>query len=38
LLRDLGGNVVGVQFLIELVELDGRARLPGEKVHAVLSY
>jgi adenine phosphoribosyltransferase len=38
LLRDLGGNVVGVQFLIELVELHGRARLPGEKVHAVLSY
>jgi adenine phosphoribosyltransferase len=38
LLRGLGGNVVGVQFLIELVELDGRARLPGEKVHAVLSY
>ena len=38
LLRELGGNVVAVQFLIELVELGGRARLPGEQVHAVLSY
>src|SRR5690349_22310036 len=31
LVRGLGGNVVGVQFLIELVALKGRDRLPGEK-------
>jgi adenine phosphoribosyltransferase len=38
LLRDLGADVVGVQFLIELLALDGRARLKGEQVGAVLSY
>ena len=38
LIRGLGADVVGVQFLIELVALDGRAKLAGEKVHAVLQY
>jgi adenine phosphoribosyltransferase len=38
LLRELGGNVVGVQFLIELTALGGRARLEGEQVGAVLTY
>jgi adenine phosphoribosyltransferase len=38
LIRALGAEVVGVQFLIELVELGGRAKLTGEKVHAVLAY
>ena len=38
LLRELGGDVVGVQVLIELVGLDGRARLRGENVGAVLAY
>ena len=38
LVRELGANVVGVQFLIELVGLNGRARLAGESVHCVLSY
>ena len=38
LLRELGGDVVGVQFLIELVALDGRARLRSEHVSAVLAY
>jgi adenine phosphoribosyltransferase len=38
LLRELGGNIIGVQFLIELAELGGRARLAGEKINAVLSY
>ena len=38
LLRELGGNVVGVQFLIELITLGGRDRLKGEKVEAVLAY
>jgi adenine phosphoribosyltransferase len=38
LVRSLGGDVVGVQFLIELVALGGRERLKGESVGAVLSY
>jgi adenine phosphoribosyltransferase len=38
LVRALGGNVVGVQFLIELAALGGRAKLDGEPVHAVLTY
>ena len=38
LLRELGGQVVGVQFLIELVALGGRGRLAGEQVGAVISY
>jgi adenine phosphoribosyltransferase len=38
LVRDLGAEIVGVQVLIELVALDGRSKLPGENVHAVLQY
>jgi adenine phosphoribosyltransferase len=38
LVRALGADVVGVQFLIELAELGGRQKLAGEKVHAVLEY
>ena len=38
LIRGLGAEVVGVQFLIELVGLDGRQRLKGENVNAVLKY
>jgi adenine phosphoribosyltransferase len=38
LVRELGGEVVGVQFLIELVALNGRERLAGEQVSAVLQY
>ena len=38
LVKELGGTVVGVAFLIELVGLDGRSRLEGEQVHVVLSY
>jgi adenine phosphoribosyltransferase len=38
LVRALGANVVGVQFLIELVGLDGRKKLAGETVHTVLRY
>ena len=38
LVRALGAHVVGVQFLIELGFLDGRSKLPGENVHAVLTY
>jgi adenine phosphoribosyltransferase len=38
LVKQLGGTVEGVTFLIELVALDGRSRLVGEKVSAVLQY
>ena len=38
LVRKLGGEVHGVSVLIELVELNGRDRLKGENVRAVLQY
>ena len=38
LVRALGAEVVGVQFLIELTFLNGRSKLAGENVHAVLKY
>jgi adenine phosphoribosyltransferase len=38
LVRSLGAEVVGVQVLIELGFLDGRTKLAGENVHAVLNY
>jgi len=38
LVKQLGGTVAGVAFLIELVDLHGRAKLQGEDVMAVLKY
>jgi adenine phosphoribosyltransferase len=38
LVKGQGAQVVGVSFLIELVELNGRAQLAGEQVSAVLQY
>jgi len=38
LVKQIGGVVEGVAFLIELVALNGRAKLPEEKIHAVLQY
>src|SRR5258705_11284613 len=38
LVRQLGGDVQGVAVLIELVGLNGRSKLPGENVMAVLQY
>jgi adenine phosphoribosyltransferase len=38
LVEQLGGEVVGCGFLIELAFLDGRERLAGRDVHALLSY
>ena len=37
LLEQLGAEIVGVEFLIELGFLQGRAKLPGRPVHALLS-
>jgi len=38
LVRQLGAEVVALSFLIELIELNGRAKLDGENVRAVLQY
>ena len=38
LVQEVGGAVEGLAFLIELVELNGRARLQGHHVMAVLQY
>ncbi|MEO5897729.1 MAG: adenine phosphoribosyltransferase [Vicinamibacterales bacterium] len=38
LVKQLGGVVEGVSFLIELLELNGRAKLAGENVSVVLRY
>jgi adenine phosphoribosyltransferase len=38
LVQKLGGTVNGVAFLIELVDLNGRERLAGQNVMALLQY
>jgi adenine phosphoribosyltransferase len=38
LVEQLGGVVVGCSFLIELAYLNGRERLAGREVHALLRY
>src|SRR4030095_12512851 len=38
LVKQVGGVVEGVSFLIELVALNGRSKLQGETIHAVLKY
>lgn len=38
LVKQLGGRVEGIAFLIELVELGGRSKLAGEQLFAVLQY
>src|SRR5215207_1446422 len=38
LVKQLGGVVEGLSFLIELLELGGRSKLPGENVSVVLTY
>ncbi len=38
LVKKIGGTVHGLAFLIELVALNGRAKLAGEQVHASLQY
>jgi adenine phosphoribosyltransferase len=38
LVRKLGGEIVGLAFLVELVALNGRAQLAGENMYSVLQY
>ncbi len=38
LVRQLGGDIVGAVFLVELTSLKGREKLDGCHVHAMISY
>ena len=38
LIAALGGDLRALAFLIELGALNGRAQLPGERLHTVLTY
>jgi adenine phosphoribosyltransferase len=38
LVKGLGGQVHALAFLIELVALNGRAKLAGDQIHSVLKY
>jgi adenine phosphoribosyltransferase len=38
LIRQLGGDIVGIAVLIELVALNGRQRLVGEPLFSALKY
>jgi adenine phosphoribosyltransferase len=38
LVKKLGGQLCGLAFLIELLFLNGKARLTGERVYSVLQY
>ncbi len=38
LIEQLGGDVVGAEFLVELTDLDGRRLLEGYPVHSVITY
>jgi adenine phosphoribosyltransferase len=38
LVKKLGGELHGLAFLIELVALSGKSKLPGENVYSVLQY
>jgi adenine phosphoribosyltransferase len=38
LVEEVGGKVQGLAFLIELIALNGREKVAGQQVHAVLRY
>ena len=38
LVRQLGGEVIGASFAVELTFLNGRANLPGVDVHSLIQY
>ena len=38
LVKRLGGEIVGLSFLVELKDLHGRKRLEGETVHSAVKY
>jgi adenine phosphoribosyltransferase len=38
LVRQLGGEIVGLDFLVELKSLNGREKLAGHEVHSTIIY
>jgi adenine phosphoribosyltransferase len=38
LIEDIGGTLAGTAFLIELGFLNGRTKLPGRKIHSLVTY
>jgi adenine phosphoribosyltransferase len=38
LVRQLGGEIVGLAFLVELLSLKGRAQLDGCEIQALIQY
>jgi adenine phosphoribosyltransferase len=38
LIERIGGQIAGITFLIELVGLNGRSKLPGRRISTVISY
>ena len=38
LVRQLGGEIVGLDFLVELKSLNGRDKLAGYEVHSTILY
>ena len=38
MVEELGGQVVGCAFLIELVDLKGREKLEGQNIFSILKY
>jgi adenine phosphoribosyltransferase len=38
LVEKIGGNIIGISFLIELTDLKGRQKLSDYKIHAVISF
>ena len=38
LVEKVGGQIEGLAFLIELIALKGREKLPGQQIHPVLKY
>jgi adenine phosphoribosyltransferase len=38
LIRQLGGDIAGVVFLVELLGLEGRKKLDGCHIHSLITY
>jgi len=38
LVKKIGGSVIGISFLIELKNLDGRSKLQGYNIHSVITF
>jgi len=38
LVEKLGGNIIGISFLIELTEINGRKLLKDYNIHSLLSF